>query len=352
MTVLRIRGRALPDGEYVDLYADGDRWTTDPVPNAELVGEGWLLPGLVDAHTHPGLAEEYGSALDPGLLREDLHRHVDAGVTAIRVPGLPSDPPDWFGTAPDVPRAWQAGRWITQHGQYFEGWAHRLDHTEMAEQAAAQARRTGWVKFVVDWVHEGNPIPVDVLTEAVDAVHAAGGRVAVHSMHEAGARAAVLAGVDSIEHGMCLDPALLDRMAAQGTALIPTLAMVVAPAEGIRAHAPEGAPREWYLRGADAHPKLVAQAVEAGVTVLAGTDTRPHGGIAGEIRALADAGLRPHDALAAASWTARTWLGLPGLTPGAPADAVLYDRDPRTDLSVLDTPSAVVLRGRRVRPRT
>jgi len=116
------------------------------------------------------------------------------------------------------------------------------------------------------------------------------------------------------------------------------------------AHAPEGAPRDWYLRGADAHPELVAQAVEVGVTVLAGTDTRPHGGVAAEIRALVDAGLRPHDALAAASWTARTWLGLPGLVPGAPADAVLYDRDPRTDLSVLDTPTAVVLRGRRIRP--
>jgi hypothetical protein len=59
MTVLRIRGFALPDGEPVDLFADGDRWTDDPVPGAELSAEGWLLPGLVDAHTHPG-AEELG----------------------------------------------------------------------------------------------------------------------------------------------------------------------------------------------------------------------------------------------------------------------------------------------------
>ena len=50
MTVLRVRGRALPDGEFVDLYADGDRWTTDPVAGAELVAAGWLVPGLVDAH--------------------------------------------------------------------------------------------------------------------------------------------------------------------------------------------------------------------------------------------------------------------------------------------------------------
>lgn len=349
MPVLRIRGRALPDGEYVDLYADGDRWTTDPVPGAELVAEGWLLPGLVDAHTHPGLPEGYGTALDHGLLREDLRAHVDAGVTAVRVPGLPSDPPDWFGTAPDQPRAWHAGRWITQHGQYFAGWGQPYDHADMAGAAAEQALRTGWVKLVVDWVHEGNAIPVDVLTSVVDAVHAVGGRVAVHSTHESGGEAAVRAGVDSIEHGMCLDAGLLDRMAAQGTALTPTLAMVTKPVADLRAHAPHGAPRDWYLRGAEAHAKLVRQAVEAGVTVLAGTDVRPHGGIVDEIRALTEAGLTPHDALAAASWTAREWLGLPGLVPGAPADAVVYDRDPRLDLGVLERPVAVVLRGRVVR---
>ena len=39
MTVTRIRGYALPDGDYVDLYADGDRWTTDAVPGVVEPGE-------------------------------------------------------------------------------------------------------------------------------------------------------------------------------------------------------------------------------------------------------------------------------------------------------------------------
>ncbi|WP_414935586.1 hypothetical protein [Amycolatopsis sp. cmx-11-51] len=43
--IVRVRGRALPDGGYVDLHADGDRWTADPVLGAEPVAEGWLVPG-------------------------------------------------------------------------------------------------------------------------------------------------------------------------------------------------------------------------------------------------------------------------------------------------------------------
>ncbi|MGH3189818.1 MAG: hypothetical protein ACRDPY_30815 [Streptosporangiaceae bacterium] len=38
---------ALPDGDPVDLYADGDLWTDDPVAGADLAGEGWLLISTV-----------------------------------------------------------------------------------------------------------------------------------------------------------------------------------------------------------------------------------------------------------------------------------------------------------------
>src|SRR5579872_6974148 len=337
MTVLRIRGFALPDGEPVELYADGDRWTTEPVAGAELVAEGWLLPGLVDAHTHPGAAEP-GDPLDERLLRKDLRRHVEAGVTMIRSPGLAGDPPGWFGRDEDVPRAVHAGPWIAQHGQFFDGWGRRADHAELPAVAAAQAARTGWAKIIGDWWPGDEPVPADVLAAVVAAVHAAGGRVAVHSQHAAGGAAAVAAGVDSLEHGMGLDPALLPRMAEQGTALTPTLGVLLSHLDYVRAR-PDGPRKDWYLHGAAAHPALVAAAAEAGVTILAGTDSRPHGRVADEIRALAAAGLTPTQALAAASWTARAYLGQgtspPGtpppprpLTPGAPADARTYDADP------------------------
>jgi imidazolonepropionase-like amidohydrolase len=345
VVVIRIRGYALPHAEYVDLYADGDRWTTDPVPGAELVAEGWLLPGLVDVHTHPGVTEP-GQPLNPATLREHLHQHVDVGVTLIRAPGLPGEPPSWFGSDPDVPRTCHAGPWLAQHGQFLDGWGIRANHAELPALAA----RSGWVKVIADW-HVGDPaLPAEVLRSMVREAHAAGGRVAAHSQHAEGGAAAVEAGVDSLEHGMCLDPALLPRMAEQGTALTPTLATILASLERRRS-GPDSPSRTWYLGGAQAHGALVAGAAEAGVRVLAGTDSLPHGGIVAEVHALAGAGLSPHDALAAASWGAREYLGLPGLEAGAPADAVVYARDPRVDLGVLADPVAVVLRGRLVRGR-
>ncbi|XVU23916.1 amidohydrolase family protein [Actinoplanes sp. CA-054009] len=347
MAVLRIRGFALPHGEPIDLYADGDRWTTDPVPHADLVAEGWILPGLVDAHTHPG-ADGPGRPLDDAVLRDDLRSHLDSGVTLIRSPGLAGDPPDWFGRDDDSPRAFHAGPWIAQHGQFFEGWGRRPEPVDLPAVAAEQAGRTGWAKVVVDWQPGDDVMPVDVLREAVARVHAVGGRLAVHSQHAAGGAAAVEAGVDSIEHGMGLDPALLPRMAERGIALTPTLAVITESLRRI-ADDPERAGRGWYVPGASAHGRLTASAVEAGVTVLAGTDSRPHGGIAREVRALVAAGVSAHEALAAASWTARAYLGLPGLVAGAPADAVVYDADPRQDLGRLDKPQAVILRGQRRR---
>jgi imidazolonepropionase-like amidohydrolase len=75
----------------------------------------------------------------------------------------------------------------------------------------------------------------------------------------------------------------------------------------------------------------------------------PHGLVAAEIRALHAAGLPAADALAAGSWAAREWLGLPGLMEGAPADLVCYAADPRVDLGVLADPARIVLRGRVIR---
>jgi imidazolonepropionase-like amidohydrolase len=93
---------------------------------------------------------------------------------------------------------------------------------------------------------------------------------------------------------------------------------------------------------------VLCAAVEAGLPVLAGTDAGlvPHGLVATEVALLVQAGIDPLVALGAASWTARSWLGLPGIEDGAPADLVAYRDDPRTDPAVLTEPTVVVLDGR------
>jgi imidazolonepropionase-like amidohydrolase len=88
--------------------------------------------------------------------------------------------------------------------------------------------------------------------------------------------------------------------------------------------------------------------------VLAGTDSYgtaalPHGRVAAEVRHLAAARIPAEAAIGAASWTARSFLGFPCLDQDAPADLVAYDRDPRTDLNVLDAPARIIHRGRVIR---
>ncbi len=95
----------------------------------------------------------------------------------------------------------------------------------------------------------------------------------------------------------------------------------------------------------------VGAAHDAGIPVFVGTDaggSLAHGLVADEVAELVKAGLSPTEALSAASWGARAWLGREGLTEGAPADLVVYAQDPRADVRVLAAPQLVVLRGRAV----
>ena len=103
--------------------------------------------------------------------------------------------------------------------------------------------------------------------------------------------------------------------------------------------------------GLDRQPQVLREAVEAGVTILAGTDAGmgPHGSIRGEIELLLAAGLRPEVALGAASWEARAFLGLPGIEEGAPADLVAFDTDPLLDPVALAHPRVVLLDGQLVK---
>ena len=344
--VLQVRGVVLPEREERSFWIDGDLLRTEPVPGAQLVVDGgWLLPGLVDAHTHPG-TESREDPFSDEVLRRHLTDHRDAGVLLVRTPGSAARIPRWVDEDPDMPRVRSAGRWLATPGRFFPGFGRDVSEADLVDAAVDEAKASsGWCKIIVDWKHDEPALPLEVLTAVVQAVHAIGGRVAAHCQTADGSRNAVVAGVDSLEHGMHLDPDLIDRMAAQGTAFVPTLGVFGAGADQRRAEAPS-ARRDWWLTGWDGMQPNVRAAHDAGVTVLAGTDSFPCGTVASEVNWLIAAGLPPEAALGAASWSARSWLGLPGLVDGGPADLVAYDTDPTLDPSTLAHPTRIILRGR------
>jgi imidazolonepropionase-like amidohydrolase len=152
----------------------------------------------------------------------------------------------------------------------------------------------------------------------------------------------VRAGLDSIEHGTAISPSDLQLMADAGTAWTPTLCAVLAVPDG----APE-AHRDLVAARRERLAELLPLAHSIGIAVLAGTDTV--GSMAREVALLAECGLGPAAALAAATTTAYQFLGQPAAEPGRPATLVTYDGDPRQDLAVLSEPRAVIVGGVRVR---
>ena len=189
--------------------------------------------------------------------------------------------------------------------------------------------------------------PPAALVEAAQRVHAVGARIAAHASGTAAIEAVVEAGFDSVEHATLLREEHLGELLARGTAIVPTLVI----RDGILAAvAGTGASSRVLARlraDLDAQPGVVREAAARGVPVLAGTDAGmvAHGLVATEVELLRQAGLPPEQALGAASWAARSYLGLPGLVDGAPADLVAYADDPRGDPEVLRAPVLLVLDG-------
>jgi imidazolonepropionase-like amidohydrolase len=354
---LHVRGVVLPDDEVRDLWLVGDRVTLRPVPGAETVADGgFVLPGLVDAHCHIGIASGGVpiGGLDEARALAALDR--DAGVLAIRDAGSPYPYPE-LDDDPNVPRLARAGRHVAPPRRYLRDVGVEVTAAKLPGEAARQAAAgNGWVKLVGDWIDRGTgdlaPAwdPAD-MAAAIKSAHEAGARVAVHTFAEESVAALVRAGVDSVEHGTGLCDDDIAEMARRGTALVPTMINIETFGD-IAAQAagkfPEYA-RHMRALG-DRFPAVVAAAYEAGVPIYVGTDAGggiDHGLAAQEmLRLHAQAGMPVLDVLRAGSWGAREWLGFPGLVEGGLADLVVYDADPRRDLRVLAAPRRIVLRGR------
>lgn len=331
---------------------------SDPVRGAETVfgadgAGGWIVPGLVDAHCHVGLSPHGATGVDEAIGQAQTDR--DAGALLLRDCGSPLDTRP-LAAHHDLPEIIRAGRHLARPKRYMKGYALELDDEwQLPEALAEQARRSdGWVKIVGDWIDRsvGDLAPLwsdEVLLAAVAAAHAEGARVTAHAFSEDALPGLISAGIDCIEHGTGLTEDTVTLMVQHGTALVPTLINI----ENFPGFADAASRYPIYAAHMrDLHARCserIGAAHDAGVPIYAGTDAggvMPHGLIASEIEALKGIGMSPTDALGAACWDARTWLGRPALADGAPAGLLCFSEDPRLGPAVLSRPDRIILRGK------
>ena len=357
MTTLHVTGRILLSAEEVidELWViDGRISFTPPTTGADWdTVSGWVVPGFVDAHCHVGL-DKHG-AVDEATSEAQARTDRDAGTLLIRDAGSPADT-RWIDKRDDLPKIIRAGRHIARTRRYIRNFAHEVEPEQLVSRVRAEARAgDGWVKLVGDWIDREvgdlTPCwPVDVLTEAIAAAHDEGARVTAHCFGEQSLRDFAAAGTDCIEHATGLEDDTIAAFAAQGITIVPTL-VNIETFPSIAAPAQEKFP-DYHRHMLELHERrfaTIAAAHEAGVPVMVGTDaggSLPHGLVAQEMALLRRAGMSDVQALSAATWGAREWLGRPGLDEGEDADLVVLDADPREDVATCAAPRRIVLRGR------
>ncbi len=113
--------------------ADEERhglWSVDGILTFERPGatpdrilDGWVLPGLVDAHCHIGLG--LGGAVDEQATLAQAQADLDAGTLLIRDCGSPADT-RWVQQRTDLPRLIRSGRISPGVGVIFAVWVMKL----------------------------------------------------------------------------------------------------------------------------------------------------------------------------------------------------------------------------------
>ena len=358
----------------------------DGWPVLELPGA-YLVPGFVDAHTHVLLRDTLDQLdLARQMVEVNPAHRVAGGVQAMKIAlqhgfttirDLGTEGAGYFdvglrdavrdGIVPG-PRMLVAGPAIRSRGRYpLPGLPHSIYYPVGVDSctgvdACREVVRTQ-IAYGIDCLKvytsgrivspatdQDYPDGPLVWTEAevramVDEAHRQGIPVAAHAQTLSGTELAVRAGVDSIEHGYAISPALAAEMAARGTALAPTLLV-----------SRESAQRGWYVDKAveAAHYRSFVNCLEAGVRLVLGTDV---GGFewtrvnqAQEFSLMVQLGMSPAQALQAGTIVAGELLGLGGqvgvIEPGAAADLVAVPGNPLEDIDRLSQVQLVVQGGR------
>ena len=373
-----------------DVLVDGDRIVSiqSETPRDE-PGEGMesldlegatLLPGFIDCHVHiswqfdPWEKSSLGSHCADRLLEKascNACKTVEAGFTTVRdlmgVNEVVLSLRDAIAAGKIVgTRIVAAGSCITiagGHGSQFgPGNAIEANGADEVLAAVRQQIRVGVdvIKIMVGRPSasprflESPAYSVEELRPGINEAHRAGLRVCAHAHSLSTAiHTAVLAGVDSIEHGAPADDDTLRIMAERGTFLVPTMSVGLGlPIPGEEADLPYSAQVIEWIRLLERQTReTVRRAHSLGVPIALGTDAGApkvwHGANAREFGLLVDCGLSPMEAIVAGTERAAVNVGrgreLGIIEPGRIADMVAVKGDPSSDISVLQEKDKILL---------
>jgi imidazolonepropionase-like amidohydrolase len=384
-------GAGAPHPGWSVLVADGRIVAVGPAaamavpPDAERIAVpgATLLPGLIDLHAHVLLHPYNEATWDDQVIKEApayrtalAVRHaadtLQAGFTTLRDLGTEGAGYADVGIKRAIdegaipgPRLLVATRAIV--ASYSYGPAERSYRPDMDLPYGAQpatgvdevtkavreqsARGADWIKFYADYRTgvDGSARPTFTLAEMqamVAAAHVTGRKVAAHASADAAIRMAVVAGVDTIEHGYGATEATFRLMRERGTAYVPTLTAPEATGEYFQHHVRGGAPTPAMAQAA----RAFALARKVGVTIGNGSDVGvfAHGTNARELAWMVQLGMTPMEALRAATVVAAGILGkeneLGALRPGLAADVIAVAGDPTQAIDAL-TKIALVMKG-------
>jgi imidazolonepropionase-like amidohydrolase len=328
-----------------------------------------LLPGLIDAHTHVLLHPYNEAKWDDQVLREPaalrvcratnhLRSLLLSGFTTIRDLGTEGAGYADVGLKQAVeekivpgPRMLVVTKAIVATRSYApRGFAPEVNVPQGAEEADGEALRrvvrdqigrgADWIKVYADsWDPKRGGAPSFSEEEfklIVETARSANVPVAAHAMTKEGLRRAVVAGVETIEHGWGGDVEVFRLMANKGVALCPTLATAEATSKyaGWRPGNPEPA-------GVKSARVAFQQALEAGTPIVNGSDIGvfPHGEGAREIELMVEYGLKASAAMRAATAGAAKALHLEdrlgSVRAGLLADLIAVEGDPASDVKAL-----------------
>lgn len=319
----------------------------------------WVLPGLIDVHVHANALSDARAILQGGATSvrsgsSTFYQDVAlAALPAWAAGASPRMSPAGLFISPDLGDSLLADPDLAPLASLSGGVTAPTDLaylTRVNLKRGAQVIKTRANPRA--GLAEQDPRELVYNYEQLSAVVQAAGKAGVlcHAYSAEGIDGAVRAGVRSIEHGVFVSEETISRMARRGTYFTPTL-------DAITSMAGSSNPI-LAARGTEYTPIIkaaVRAAHEAGVTVVAGTDSfgsdvTP---IGTEARLLAEAGLSPLDALRAATVNAAALLGWSEsagrLVRGSFADAVIVDSDPLNSASALEEIRAVVAQGVLVR---